>query len=252
MAPRRVSLSYGSLDKSTVPSKAKYTSQGQPDVLLQEPAVVGKRGGLMGISGRWVKLGITVGLAVGAIAAVVHLGYSTVDIPAQTSRGSFVEAGIAAVAEQKERPELSGSSNSNTLSFTALNYYHSRDGEPGQDYPWLQGIKLIEPHRATTLAVTNSRKGFGYRWEIRGDGHASEIHATATGAEAIVILKRLDENLVVLEEVNASGEVTRRLEEIVMVKYVRREIRTLTDDEREELLDAVRASYLQQYSIGSK
>ena len=45
--------------------------------------------------------------------------------------------------------------------------------------------------------------------------------------------------MVVLEEVNGDGQVTNRLEETVMVKYVRREIRTLTDDEREELLDAV-------------
>ena len=45
--------------------------------------------------------------------------------------------------------------------------------------------------------------------------------------------------MVVLEEVNGDGQVTNRLEETVMVKYVRREIRTLTDDEKEELLDAV-------------
>ena len=54
-----------------------------------------------------------------------------------------------------------------------------------------------------------------------------------------MVLTQLDEHVVVLEEVNGYGQVTNRLEETVLVKYVRREIRTLTDDEREELLDAV-------------
>ena len=56
--------------------------------------------------------------------------------------------------------------------------------------------------------------------------------------------------MVVLEEVNGDGQVTNRLEETVMVKYVRREIRTLTDDEREELLDAV--SKKQKATINSQ
>ena len=103
--------------------------------------------------------------------------------------------------------------------------------------------KLIEPHRDTTLAAVRPREGFDYRWGIRAGGSGSsggvEVQATATGVVTIVVLTQLHENVVVLEEVNADGQVTNRLEEAVMVKYVRREIRTLTDDEKEELLDAV-------------
>ena len=131
-----------------------------------------------------------------------------------------------------------------TLEFTALNFYHVRDGKPGQDYPWLKDVKLIEPHRDTTLAVVGPREGFSYRWEVRAGGSSSsdgagEVQAMATGAVTIVVLTRLDENVVVLEEVNGDGQVTNRLEETVLVKYVRREIRTLTNDEKKELLDAV-------------
>lgn len=126
------------------------------------------------------------------------------------------------------------------LKFTALNLYHVRDGKPAQDYPWLKDVKLIEPHRETTLSVTHARQGYGYRWGIRGGSSADEVHTTATGAEVFVLLTRLDENVVVLEELDGDGKVTRRLHETVMVKYVRREIRSLTDDDREELLDAVR------------
>lgn len=126
------------------------------------------------------------------------------------------------------------------LSFTALNFYHVRDGKPAQDYPWLKDIKLIEPYRETTLSVTNSRPGYHYKWEIRGGGEEDEVHTSADGAEAIVILTKLEQNLITLVERDSDGNVVRRLDEPVMVKYVRREIRSLTDDEREELLDAVR------------
>ena len=70
-------------------------------------------------------------------------------------------------------------------------------------------------------------------------GRVGEVQATATGAVTIVVLTQLEEHVVVLKEVDGDGKVTNRLEETVLVKYVRREIRTLTDDEREELLDAV-------------
>lgn len=142
------------------------------------------------------------------------------------------------------------------LSFTATNFYHLRDGKPARDYPWLKDVKLVEPHRETALTVTDPRQGFHYRWEFRSGGgggsggqvtETEEAYATAVGAECTVVLTRLDENVVSLEEVNEDGEVSRRLEERVIVKYVRREIRTLTDEEREELLDAVRPTRILLY-----
>lgn len=127
------------------------------------------------------------------------------------------------------------------LSFTALNFYHFRDGKPGKDYPWLRGIKLVEPHRNTTFAVTNARAGFRYRWKVRAgiSAWAEDVLVTAFGAETDMVLTRLGKNIIILQELDSSGLAVRHLEETVMVKYVRREIRTLTDDDREELLDAV-------------
>lgn len=125
------------------------------------------------------------------------------------------------------------------LSFTATNFYHLRDGKPAQDYPWLTNVKLVEPHRDTTLTVANPREGFDYRWEIRA-GVEEEAYVSEVGEECTVVFTQLDDNVVALEEIDADGEVGRRLEEKVVVKYVRREIRTLTGEEREELLNAVR------------
>ena len=155
------------------------------------------------------------------------------------------DAGDLAAADTRPVRDQSSSAAVAALEFTALNFYHARDGKPGQDYPWLKNVKLVEPHRDTTFAVVGAREGFSYRWKVSAGGSNSSpegvgnVQATATGAVTVVVLKELDENVVVLEEVDEDGKVTNRLEETVMVKYVRREIRTLTADEREELLDAV-------------
>ncbi|CAM9627145.1 unnamed protein product, partial [Pylaiella littoralis] len=127
------------------------------------------------------------------------------------------------------------------LSFTALNFYHERDGKPALDYPWLKDVKLIEPHRETALAVSTPREGYEYRWEIRGaDPEQADLRATASGPEAVILLTILDDNIITLEEADPQTQiVTRRLVEKAIVKYVRREIRTLTEEEREELLEAM-------------
>lgn len=131
-----------------------------------------------------------------------------------------------------------------SFGFEARNFYHVRDGKPGLQYPWLEGTKLAEPHRETTLTVVDpedigvgNEEGAQYNWEVRDPG-SRKLLATATGLEVVVVFTQLDENIVVLRETRA-GMVTREVEETVMVKYVRREVRTLTDGERDELFDAV-------------
>eukprot|EP00752_Nemacystus_decipiens_P008279 g7402.t1 len=126
------------------------------------------------------------------------------------------------------------------LAFEVTNFYHVRDGKPGADIPWLQDIKLVEPHRDTTFSVSSPREGFDYIWEVHGgDPDLADVRATARGAEVMMVLTILDGNMVTLKEVEPGGVAVRQLDEMVMVKYVRREVRTLTDDEREELLDAM-------------
>lgn len=150
---------------------------------------------------------------------------------------------VAAAKPHSSRPSVSGDSLP-PLSFEALNFYHVRDGKPALDYPWLKEVKLIEPHRETTLVVTSPRDGYAYNWIVRGgDPEKADLRAEASGAEAVITLTILDDNVITLEEVDEkTGVVVRRLEEKVMVKYVRRELRTLTDEEREELFDAVSAT----------
>ena len=184
----------------------------------------------------------------------VSFSWSAAASRSSAASGGFSEIETHTNIAAAERAINSGSKAAafaSPLEYTALNFYHVRDGKPGQDYPWLKDVKLIEPHRETTLAVVEPRVGYDYRWVVRSGGSSSssssgeeagEVQATATGAVTVVVLTQLDENVVVLEEVDGDGEVTNRLEETVLVKYVRREIRTLADDERGEVLDAVSAA----------
>eukprot|EP00752_Nemacystus_decipiens_P002258 g2139.t1 len=206
-------------------------------------------------SRRWRNRAARAALAIGAAAAVLGLasytaqqqpttlasGASLMDVGPSASAATASGAAAAAAAAGSAAP--GGEEDVQPmLSFEATNFYHLRDGKPGADVPWLQGVKLIEPYRETTLSITAPRDGHDYVWEVRGPEAGEEAdlpRASARGAETSVILTDLDENIITVREVDQGGQVVRQMEETVMVKYVRREIRTLTDDEREELFDAM-------------
>ena len=260
---------YGSVDDTEQPTAYSNLPQRSPACGLTRkgyPATVGKqqhqpqqdtpdlRDPEKGESVSWKLAVVTVVCGLAFLAGSgLSLSQTSGSRGAVATAGSFFDVGantgIPAAEIQPSEPSSvfvgHDAHGITDLEFTALNFYHVRDGQPGQDYPWLKDVKLIEPHRDTTLAVVGPREGFDYRWEVRagsssGSGGVGDVQATATGAVTIVVLTQLDENVVVLEEVDGDGRVSNRLEETVLVKYVRREIRTLTDDEKEELLDAVR------------
>lgn len=224
MDARLDSRRYGSFEGfqgSTATASSSSAMDLDVDVETHEPAYSQKR---------WFKAAAVILGGIAAVSATTRFG------PYTARQASSQENLLSATAA---RPSATTSP---PLAFTTVNFYHARDGKPAQLYPWLVDTKLIEPHRDTTLAVANPRQGMGYSWQIRGDSSDSAVHTSASGEEAVVALERnhLGKNLVTLEEVDAAtGAVSRRLDEFVMVKYVRREIRTLTDDEREELFDAV-------------
>ena len=217
--------------------------QNREDVPELKLSRIARRAGACKKKRSWRKIAAVCSLAIGIVAAVTWTVYPTPAGRYQISgENNFAEAS----ASDHVRPaslQTSVSSPSKAtepLDFSALNFYHVRDGKPGQDYRWLKDVKLIEPYRETTLSVTNPRDGFEYRWEIRAESDNGGLEASANGVITVIILQKLDGHVISLEEVDSAGRVTRRLDETVMVKYVRREIRTLTNDEREELLDAVR------------
>lgn len=276
MAPRSGSRTYGSVDD---PSKARLLGRATSDDCgnAQQSETFGRGRGAISVPGsdnsvtqrsssnggrrRWLAAAVACGMALAATTAVMRAGTGVPAGGVEDKGSALSEVGSrdATTTPAGYHAAPGGKTISNNrvegaappgasaapqqLAFTALNFYHIRDGKPGQDYPWLKDMKLIEPHRDTTLTVTNARDGFDYRWEVRGamgsPGEA-EVQLSATGKEVTVQLTKLDENMISVEEVNDEGVVTRRLDENVMVKYVRREIRTLAEEERVDLLDSVR------------
>lgn len=238
---------------SSVPSSGssnifgRWQTQRQPQALGQHALSENKVNGVR--LRRWAKIAVVCSAAAGAVMLALRAPDAGESLPGQPII-------ILSESDNSSSSSRNGGETINTesspgiapLAFTALNFYHMRDGKPAQEYPWLEGVKLIEPHRETTLSVTDPRPGFVYRWEVLSPLHKDEVRLSSTGATSVVILTHLHDNVVVLEEVDGThGYVSRRLEEMVAVKYVRREIRSLTDEERAELLDGVSKKYSEYY-----
>lgn len=94
-------------------------------------------------------------------------------------------------------------------------------------YPWRY---IAEPYRPTTLSAVNGRADAWYKWIVDG-------HTQAYGVDVDVLWTSTGWKYVVLVE-NVNGNNTCVLAAKVMVKYVRREIRSLTDRDRETFFQA--------------
>lgn len=270
MSPKSSWRKYGSLEDGPKPQahrspgeRASVDAGTDRSSFDFDPSLALRRRAKGDATSRWFALVVVGMVAVGVMISLSRAGYRLPKVTrSSTTTGdiggnqNMVVVGSAADKEEvaalhqpspREGPIVAPSPSQqegplSKLEFTAVNPYHVRDGKPAVDYPWLKDVKLIEPFRETTLSVTSPREGFEYRWVVHGHAPGeAEQRVEAVGETAVVVCTVLDENNVMLDEVDvATGAVVRRLEEKVMVKYVRREIRTLTDDEREELFDAVR------------
>lgn len=110
----------------------------------------------------------------------------------------------------------------------------------------------MEPFRTTTLEVVSPKEGMVYSWTVRPVTEVDEQEETPAeyaGPSVDVVFERAPKYQVVLEE-RASGTgggdtgeeapVVRSSDVEVFSKYVRREIRSLFDDERDQMFDAMK------------
>lgn len=148
---------------------------------------------------------------------------------------------------EADTAEPATTSASSTLAFVALNEYTRRGDVVGRGYSWLDGNILVEPHRVTSLEVVSPREGRVYSWKIVETGRESYVLGEFEGnAVDVVFFKAPHYTVILVERQEGAEEVVRSTEVEVHCKYVRREIRSLFDDERTEMFDAmkVRASEL--------
>lgn len=118
--------------------------------------------------------------------------------------------------------------NTESLSMTVSNLYTKVIPiETGQyRYPWSY---LAEPYRVTNLAVENPYADGWYKWtvdgHVQGYGSGCDVLFTDVGYHSVILMEKTDTK-------------TSYLSTKVMVKYTRREIRSLSDIDREKFFDA--------------
>eukprot|EP00903_Cladosiphon_okamuranus_P011690 g10995.t1 len=218
--------------------------------------------------GSWLRVGIA------SIAVVASLGLLSASRFTASPGGSFgLEAGIsneaagAAYGDAPQFTETPGASvvgsegDEDLLSFVASNEYTRRGDVVGRGYPWLQDRILVEPFRRTTLAVVSPKEGMVYSWRITATDpeiDAQEgMQIAYTGQAVEVVFERAPKYTVVVEERSGDGAgedgvdvtndggagggtVVRSTNVEVFCKYVRREIRSLFDEERDQMFDAMK------------
>ncbi|CAM9893269.1 unnamed protein product [Pylaiella littoralis] len=145
--------------------------------------------------------------------------------------------------------------------FVAENEYTRRGDVVGLGYPWLQDRILVEPFRKTTLSVVSPREGMSYTWRVTPVEEVdvqSDMQVDYSGGLVEVTFERAPKYQVVLEERDApvstagvgggggvAGEgdgtvVVRSSTTEIFCKYVRREIRSLFEEERNMMFDAMK------------
>lgn len=208
------------------------------------------------------KLGIftaVLGFCVGYFAVNVvgqSHGSKHSDLSARTQassqmRAAFLEDDVSEVPESvarffeaKESTTDTMQVNSDTLAINVHNHYTEDNPiESGTKYryPW---TNVAEPYKTTTLAVKTPVEGAWYKWmvdgHVQGYGAVVECLFTDVGSHDVVVIEK------------ASSGDTAFLTAKVMVKYVRREIRSLTDIDREKFFNAVHIMARVPTEVGQK
>lgn len=181
---------------------------------------------------RFTVLSVVVALLTFAAVNIVQHPQST---SADTTTASSSSASSEASADSVQCQETS-------ISLKAINEY----GEFTAPYPFLaNGELLIEPYKSTTISVSGiyaSTSGYKFLWDFLGDKSHYEGHH-------ITVSMQTTGNFVFKLKVHDSdGNYVCEYDNNYYVKYVKREMRSLTEDDRSKFLNA--AAELWNYETG--
>lgn len=245
MEARVASRTYGAVDDLAHHGSSPSVANSENVSLVAGARPLSARASERSSRRSWMTVALICAMAVGTIVATNRSGSSTSQASGTSpaDNPSFANSvGLHESPAEPTSPEVGVTADEaevDPLSFTVTNFYHERDGKPGLQIPWLENKKLAEPYMDTTLRVMNPLEGYTYEWTISAPGESNGVLVPTSGPEVEVLFTRLDENSVTVEEKDSEGNIARTLTEPVIVKYVRREVRALTDEDREELFDAV-------------
>jgi len=162
---------------------------------------------------------------VGVVALIGLLGYTTYSAGFVSSSSSkFISAPI------NQHNYLS----SNELKVTATNEY----GVFSAPYPWMDdvdGTFLVEPYKSTTLTLSGSYiedQSYTYVWEI------DSFEYKPVGSSVVITGPVPGKYTVKVNALDDSKSIVATYTTLLVSKYVKREIRSLTVADREKMLDA--------------
>jgi hypothetical protein len=180
-----------------------------------------------------------------AVGSLMNRGGATedasalADVPASKAAAAAGAAASAAAAVQI----AAETTTVEELTFALSNEYTDANGPTAARYPWLAdgSILLAEPFKPHTLAVGSSGDdNLEYAWTLTAPVGSPVADVALSGASAVHVFDFPGTWQLSLEEkTKANQKVKRSVSATVMVKYVRREIRQLTDDDREKFFSTM-------------
>eukprot|EP00752_Nemacystus_decipiens_P012221 g10835.t1 len=257
-------IGYGALGGSSPPGEEATNRAPTPAEVRQQQQ-----------HGSWLRVGIAsiaVVASLGLLSASRFVSQSPSSSYGLGNQAAADDQAVAGTATKGDAPQVTGTPGASAvgssdgeehLSFVASNEYTRRGDVIGRGYPWLQDRILVEPFRKTTLAVVGPREGMVYSWRITATDEEIDVQEgmqiAYSGPAVEVVFERAPKYTVVLEERDGEGvegqeedggvvergdvgseEVVRTTSVEVFCKYVRREIRSLFDDERDQMFDAMK------------
>ena len=129
----------------------------------------------------------------------------------------------------------------NTLLVSSVsNEYGVRDSSLMLPYTFLVDALLIEPYKEATITLTDPLEGCSYDWYLTLiDDDAVVLSGASLDGSILVTLSSVGEyTFTAAESCGDISDSSRSLTMSVWVKYVRRELSSLNDVDREEFLDA--------------
>jgi len=148
------------------------------------------------------------------------------------------EDDISSVTITDDRPEDQQSSGGDVtgdtgVAFEATNKYISKYGDIGEPYPWVDA-PVLEPYRESTLTLVGATDEYQYHWKIRKSTDKNTTERFI-GEEVKITFMDVDIYEVSISEHDSNGNKISSTGFIgkIIVRYVRREIRSLDDDDRD-------------------
>jgi hypothetical protein len=162
---------------------------------------------------------------------------------------SFATVFFVAIKNSAEPfPSITSLSDTPTVSSQAVSFYLKATNEYGDvtvnmsPYPFLEDSLFIEPYKATTVSIIGSLSTCQYDWSVTSSDSVVVANGNSGSAGFSLTLTAVGQYRIAVKEHRCVGTgigaAEQQLVQDVWVKYVRRELSSLTDADREAFLNA--------------